>query len=166
MPVQINASGEIENDLDLETEVRLPARSGHYVESLARLDAYIDALIDLILRQVYAHEESLALLERMEKSLAKQYLFVSGNVKLDVLKKTVTRKTLPEDALYQQIRAFKQKRNTALHSVLGYYALSTPSGSNDAFQSAAKREAETAIENGVECYNALKNVYVTNAKSR
>ncbi|MBI4044605.1 MAG: hypothetical protein HY392_02770, partial [Candidatus Diapherotrites archaeon] len=129
MPVTLTTEGNIGNYLDFEKEITKPKNEGYYLEVVARLDAYLDSLLNSLVRQVYEDSKCQDLLNSIEYSMKTDYVFFSGLVRLGVLKFTKNHSLpdfqlkLPSEELYKKIRNFKENRNKILHSELAWYSL-------------------------------------------
>lgn len=158
--------------LDFEKEIFEPQKHKYYLESIAKLDAFIDSLLDSLLRQLYSERQCQTLMNAVEKAMKKHYRFVSGLVRLEILKiadkeQLNPRIKLPSKKLELEIRKFKEMRNKALHSELGYYALvgSIKYKSDEKFQYQAKEEANKIINLGVKCCTEIQILLQDNASS-
>jgi len=170
MPVKLTDKGYISNFLDFEKEIKEPKSKGYYLEVVARLDAYLDSLLDSLLRQVYSNSDCQSLLNSIEKAMKKDYVFVSGLVRLDALNATKKYSLpdfefkLPSKEMDLKIRKFKTNRNKILHNELGWHSLvkELPK-SNEKYQYQARQKVIDTIDKGIECYNELRELLQTNA---
>ncbi len=170
MPTEFVSKGKTKQYLDIKKEILEPKKLGYYSEVISRLDAYIDTLLDSLVRQIYGNAECQKLIDMLEKSLKKDYIYFSGLVKLELLNKTnivngQNKLIFPSPDLRGKIREFKRKRNLVLHSNIGYYNLINSNNytSNKRYQKDAKQKVVELIKSGLDCYKELTEIMQDNA---
>lgn len=165
MPTRLLDKGEIETALDFDKEIIEPKKKGYYLEVIARLDAYVDYLLDSVVSQIYSTEECAELIDFLELSLRQEFVFFSGMVKLDLLKRSSVKPkhsnlVFPPASLRKKIKSFKELRNKILHSNIGHYNLLDENDYLDdsRFQRDAENKVLETVDLGIQCYNELKDV--------
>lgn len=170
MPTTLLEKGKLDKYIDIDKEILRPKQRGYYSEAISRLDAYIDTLLDSLVRQVYSVPESKKLLNVIENSL-RSYEYFSGLIKLEVLRKTEIsnwreKLIFPSRALKGEIKKFKEFRNAVLHSDIGHYNLIDANRyvSNKRYQREAKENANSVIDLGIKISNELFGILQDNEK--
>jgi len=171
VPVQLK-EGKVDWFLDIQKEIQRPMKQGYYLESIAKIDAHIDVLLDALLKQKCPKPCCKALFQQTEKSVKGIYTtYVTGLHKanimlhLDAHVDGIKTNVKLSKNLYEDIKRFKELRNAVLHSYRGQYNLISEhemSGitSDEQFQKIARKKAHEVVNVGLKCHSELQALLI------
>jgi len=110
-------NGTIGSSINWNKYVKLPSKSGNWVEAFGSADAIIDNTIESLLRSVYNNHQA--------QDLINEIHLLRGSINFDglILLRILQNKTVVDEIIVQRVWEFKRARNLVCHNSDAEYSL-------------------------------------------